>query len=585
MNQKLLLAHLLWTYSAFASSDVISAPTSPTSVPGGAILNQLNDQNRADLSGQVLQIPEEVVVFEGLKFVGPNQAIIDAANAYQQQDIGEKLSISDFITKLNHWMQTEKHFAITFIRQQDGTYSYLDQVIYEGADISNASGLRDGIADSVINYGVNPNQPVDVAQLERNATIQNELPGVVGQYGMVPGNANGTTRLRDQVGNGSRFTGHLGTNNEGMRAVGEIAGTGSLHMNNLLGFSDHFAVNGQASEHAGYISLSGDVLVHASGTRLSINGSTYQYGYDVLTDANHGLTSNRSRMTGTSNAYWSELTQPLLRNSENKINGILGYAYKTNTANANVNAVTAPYIDGLGQQQPGGSASQFFQQNDNGIHDVYLELNGTSGTRFGKVAYDFKFTYGEARQHLGSVYSADQFGADTYGGSFQKFNLQGQFSSLPISRLWDSSLTAATSMQFSDRNLVTAEQQYVGGAYQMRAWSPQLIGGAQVLWGELGIEKWLTSSLSIKPFIEAAGVRTNMTNYAEIINGVSVNSKNGNSNFMADVGLSLSYNPPVSGLTITGTVAGKLTANPSQFGMLVTDDSSVRGWLKAQWFF
>ena len=585
MKQKLLVFLLPSAFFSFALAQVSPiAPPIPT-VPSGAILNQLNEQNRPETFNQVAPISDDVVTFEGLKFVGSNPDIIAAANEFQRADIGQKLSISAFITKLNHWIQTEKHFPITFVKQKDGSYTYIDQVIYEGADIHNNSNLREEIIRGVINYGVEQGKPIDVAQLERNTTIQNELPGVIGQFGMLPGSATGATRLNDHIGNGDRVTGYVGVNNEGMQQTGTWQATGGLNLNNLLGQGEHFAINAQVADHSEYGSVTADTIVHSSGTRLSVNASTYQYKYDLYSASNAGLTSNTSNMTGISNAYWSELTQPMVRNAQNKINGILGYAYKTNIANSNVVAFTAPYVDSLGQLQPGGTASQYFNLNNNIINEQYVEVNGTSGTQIGRVSYDVKLTNGSARQTLGNIYSIDQQGPNAYGGTFQKVNLQAQFTSLAIPPIWDSAITASTSMQFSNRNLVTAEQQYVGGAYQMRAWSPQIIGGAQVIWGELGIEKWLTPNISLKPFLEAASVTTNINNYSQITNGASVNSGNGNTNFMADTGLTIVYSQPEDGLYLTGSVAAKLSNNPSQFGVQVVDHASVRGWIRAQWFF
>ena len=233
----------------------------------------------------------------------------------------------------------------------------------------------------------------------------------------------------------------------------------------------------------------------------------------------------------------------------------------------------------------GAQATSTIHLNDNRINEIYIGVAGASGFSFGNASYDLKLTHGKATQNLANIAAADPTGPNQYG-SFNKINLQGVVTSLPFPKLHDSTVSATTNIQWANRNLVSAEQLYVGGGYQMRGWQPQILGGARAAYLELALNTPITAEWSTKLFLEGAEVQANVNNYSTLINGVQVNSSNGNSNFISDAGLSAIYRPMrVPGLTVTGTLAGKFGKDPVQFGQPVADNSNYRAWLRILWAF
>lgn len=552
--------------------------------PSGAILNQLNQNNGVPHSTPNLT-SATVAPFSGIHFVGDDSKLIGLAEAYQRQFIGKKVTPEQVIQEINAYVQKEHGYAVTFLKAEskadNNTYGYIDAIKYDGVKLQNSSKLNSTKLLDVLNYKMHIGKPVDVAQLERNTTIASELPGVVNQYGMVPGQAPNSTALGVNSGNEGLQTGYLGLNNEGNDAMGKWQTSIGVNANNAFGNGERLTFNGQLSEKSQYGMLGIDLLGHPSGTRISLNASALDYSFHSTTISNSGFTYNDNKMTGYSNSYWLEALQPLVRTETDRINATAGFAYKTNVANSTVIATTIP-----NGQQPGGVATQGFNLNDNRIEEGYIDLAGASGFSVGNASYDVKYTHGNAKQFIPSGAAGYAQIIQSQYGSFNKLNLQGVFNSLAYSSLWDTSVAISVSAQLADHNLVSAEQMFVGGAYQMRGWAPQILGGADVAYLEIAANTPITSEWSTKLFIEGAEVKTNITNYYSQINGTGVSSANGNSNFISDAGVALTYKPQKpAGLTVTGTLAGKFGKEPSQFGVPIIDNSNYRAWLRLVWVF
>ena len=132
---------------------------------------------------------------------------------------------------------------------------------------------------------------------------------------------------------------------------------------------------------------------------------------------------------------------------------------------------------------------------------------------------------------------------------------------------------------------------YVGGAYQMRGWGPQILGGADVAYLELAVNVPISQEINTKVFLEEARIKTNISNYKSIASttpgsSTGVSSANGNLNSLGDIGLSTTYKPSkISGLSVTTTLAAKFGKDPKQFGVSIQDNSNYHAWLRLIWAF
>ena len=574
-----VLAYMAWAACAQAQT---------ATPPSGAILNQLN-QGNAQARPTTTTQNANVTPFEALNFVGDNSKLIGLADVFQRQFIGKKVSPDQVIQELNAYVQKEHGYPVTFIKSEadpkSNTYGYIDAIKYEGVKIQNSSKLNSKKLEEVLNYNVEVGKPVDVAQLERNTTVASELPGVVNQFGMIPGQSPNSTALGVTTLNDSLQSGYLGVNNEGNDSLGKWQATLGVVANNAFGNGERLTFNGQLTEKSQYGMMSFDTLVHPSGTRVSINASALDYSYHSTTISNNGFTNNDNKMTGFSNSYWLEVNQPLIRTEISRTNGTLGAAYKTNKSNSDVVATTT-----ANGSQAGGVSTADFALNDNRIEEGYIDLAGATGLSFGNVSYDVKYTYGNAKEFLTSGAGFAQIVQSQYG-PFHKGNIQGAFTSLPYESLYNSTFSASTSIQLANRNLVSAEQMYVGGAYQMRGWGPQILGGADVAYLELAVNVPISQEINTKVFLEEARIKTNISNYKSIASttpgsSTGVSSANGNLNSLGDIGLSTTYKPSkISGLSVTTTLAAKFGKDPKQFGVSIQDNSNYHAWLRLIWAF
>ena len=198
---------------AMSISLLTTAHAQTPPVPAGAILNQLN-QNNADKGSQKPLSNVEVMPYEAINFVGDDNKLVGLADKFQQRFIGKKVTNDQVIQELNAYVQKEHGYAVTFLKvlnkERENSYGYIDAIKFDGIRIQNNSRMSLKTLEDVLNYKIKVGDTVDVAQLERNTTLAQELPGIAAQYAMVPGKAPNSTALEAIVIDQARQTGYLG---------------------------------------------------------------------------------------------------------------------------------------------------------------------------------------------------------------------------------------------------------------------------------------------------------------------------------------------------------------------------------------
>ncbi|WP_211368461.1 ShlB/FhaC/HecB family hemolysin secretion/activation protein [Pseudoxanthomonas gei] len=131
--------------------------------------------------------------------------------------------------------------ARAYLPAQDVTSNALTIAVSEGVlgqvTLRNQSHLADDVANSRL-AGLRPGDPVTLEPIENRLLLLSDLPGVVVQSTMVPGQAPGTSDLVVDIAPGRRITGSIDADNAGNPYTGEYRLGSTVNLNNPLGRGD-----------------------------------------------------------------------------------------------------------------------------------------------------------------------------------------------------------------------------------------------------------------------------------------------------------------------------------------------------------
>ncbi|EIC4355816.1 ShlB/FhaC/HecB family hemolysin secretion/activation protein, partial [Salmonella enterica] len=114
---------------------------------------------------------------------------------------------------------------------------------YDSEQITNTSGLRDSVARHLVHTTTPQGDVVTRWQLEREALLLSELPGVNAQVTMKAGSLQGTTTPEITLTPGQKFGGYVGLDNQGDPTTGRSRVMTGGYANNLLGLGDQLRVD------------------------------------------------------------------------------------------------------------------------------------------------------------------------------------------------------------------------------------------------------------------------------------------------------------------------------------------------------
>ncbi|EAQ0041092.1 ShlB/FhaC/HecB family hemolysin secretion/activation protein [Salmonella enterica] len=184
---------------------------------------------------------------------------------------------------------------------------------YDGAHISNTSSVSTAVAQRLVSTTTPQGDVVTRKQLEREALLLGEIPGVNAQVSMKTGSQQGTTAPEITLTPGQRFGGYVGLDNQGDPTTGRSRVMLGGYANNLLGLGDQLRVDLlDAYEKSDLFNGSLDYSLLAGGgygTRVGVNYSHLNYHYNLS-----GLGFN-----GYSDNWGLYVTQPWIRTSRARV--------------------------------------------------------------------------------------------------------------------------------------------------------------------------------------------------------------------------------------------------------------------------
>ncbi|ECY4913169.1 ShlB/FhaC/HecB family hemolysin secretion/activation protein [Salmonella enterica subsp. enterica serovar Oranienburg] len=184
---------------------------------------------------------------------------------------------------------------------------------YDSAHISNTSSVSTAVAQRLVSTTTPQGDVVTRKQLEREALLLGEIPGVNAQVAMKTGSQPGTTTPEITLTPGQRFGGYVGLDNQGDPTTGRSRVMLGGYANNLLGPGDQLRVDLlDAYEKSDLFNGSLDYSLLAGGgygTRVGVNYSHLNYHYNLS-----GLGFN-----GYSDNWGLYVTQPWIRTSRARV--------------------------------------------------------------------------------------------------------------------------------------------------------------------------------------------------------------------------------------------------------------------------
>lgn len=397
--------------------------------------------------------------------------------------------------------------GITVVLQADAQGRVLAvKPVLVGIEVKDARAQPKADLRAMLSHEVRLPGPLDRRQIERNATLLNETPGINASYQLAPGAQGGQTRLLASVQDGAAMDGYASLDNAGNRQIGRQQLTAGLGLNNSGGWGERIALNGLRSEHGRYLQASVDTLLHASGLRGGVNASSFRYAYSV-SSAGAAVPYD-----GEASAAGAQLLLPLDRSEWSRNNLTLAREHKRNAGRAN-----------------GASTSDWV------VDTLSLGLQGQRALPAGTSAsYSLGAVFGQAAQRDAQAAQRDEpFLAQS--GRFRKAAAQASLSRA----LTDAGTTLALALtaQTANKNLPGSEKLQLGGAGLMRGREPQLVGGDRAVHAELRLDHPVGLGGRVGGFVERAWLQANVNR----VSAPAYQANTADEVTASDAGLRLSY--------------------------------------------
>ncbi|EMC1106844.1 ShlB/FhaC/HecB family hemolysin secretion/activation protein [Salmonella enterica] len=320
---------------------------------------------------------------------------------------------------------------------------------YDSAHICNTSSVSTSVAQRLVSTTTPQGDVVTRKQLEREALLLGEIPGVNAQVSMKTGSQQGTTAPEITLTPGQRFGGYVGLDNQGDPTTGRSRVMLGGYANNLLGPGDQLRVDLlDAYENSDLFNGSLDYSLLAGGgygTRVGVNYSHLNYHYNLS-----GLGFN-----GYSDNWGLYVTQPWIRTSRARVDVRLdgGQQFLTD--------IYPDELGGKGRKQVSSGA---------------LTLAGSVADLPGGVTgFGLTGTTGNVDLRNGTARLWNQ-----NSGQFARFNYQINHDQ----QVWGPfSVYAGVNGQLANNNLDASQKFLMGGPSAVRAYD---IGGGSVDEGVVG---------------------------------------------------------------------------------------------------
>ncbi|MCX4160048.1 MULTISPECIES: ShlB/FhaC/HecB family hemolysin secretion/activation protein [Paraburkholderia] len=411
---------------------------------------------------------------------------------------------------------------------------------YDKIVVHNESLVRDWAADMPLHV-LQPGDVVQTQRLESALLLTGDLAGVGDVASTLhPGSTVGTSQLDVAIPADRRVSGSVSLDNYGNRYTGGDRLGASLAVRSPLGIGDLFNVDGLVSdEHQYYGRASYQVPVGSYGTQIGAAYSALRYSL--------GKEFDQLDAHGTARTVGGFLTQPLIRRRDFNLSARIG-----------VDKVEL--IDKI---------DLYGTRNARNLLNWTLSLNGNLRDGFGGggvTSFSVSYLTGQLDFHDPLSKELDAISAHTEG-HFQVWN----FSLLRLQRLTDRfSLYGAFQAQVASKNLDSAEQFQLGGAYGVRGYPQGEGNGDQGYLATLELRYALTPAWQLAGFYDVGHVTISKDPWTSDVN----------SRTLGDVGVAVRWNYAAH-WSVDSALAWRVAGGTPDSG----PDHNPRVWIRGSYYF
>jgi hemolysin activation/secretion protein len=382
-------------------------------------------------------------------------------------------------------------------------------------------------------------EPVRQAELDRALLLLADVPGVVVDATLKPGDAVGTSSLEVEGSATGRFAGHATLDNYGDAYTGRARASGGLSVFNPLGLGDMFSASVLTSgEGMNFARIGYEAVVNGLGTRA---GADFQ---DLRYELGGSLEPLGAHGQAQAGSLW--LKHPIVRSREVNLYGQAQYGSKRLRDRVDAGAI----------------------RNDRHLDAWSLGLNGDWRDDLLSASastWSLGWTSGRLQFDDLAAFDADLATANTHG-SYSKWN--GSFSRVQSLGAADT-VYLQGAMQWTDQNLDSSEKMSVGGPNSVRAYDVGAVSAdrGHVVTAELrhGFGAGAAGRWQGIVFVDTAHVTLNRTAWTTGPNSATLSG--------AGVGLEW-FGPQL--WRFKASVASRLGSAPS----FLAESSHTRGWVE-----
>lgn len=405
---------------------------------------------------------------------------------------------------------------------------------YGRIQLDNHSRVDDGLLASILSP-LQSGQQIEQQALDRSLLMLSDVPGVVDNATLKPGEAVGTSDLGIAATTEQAVTGNVTVDNYGNRYTGRPRVGGAINFIDLLHHGDVLSLDVLSTGNdMNYGRLSEDVLLNGLGTHVGASYSVLDY------KLGHGLAALGGHGSANVASLWAR--QTFVRTRGANLYGQLEYDHKQLDDDIDSTAL----------------------QTDRHLDEATATLIGDWRDASGVNSWNLAFTQGHLDFDNAAARQADAATARTQGtfskwtANFNRIQAVGQ----------DDSVYVALSGQWSDTNLDASEKMVAGGLYTVRAYDMGVLSGDH---GLLGNVEWrhllgqvLGGQTQATVFFDSERITLNRTPWVAATNSATLNGG----------GVGLNWFGP-SQTSLQAAVAAPVGSRPE----LIASNKSVRGWI------
>ena len=409
---------------------------------------------------------------------------------------------------------------------------------YGNVSADNQSRVRHSLLQATL-APVQGGQAIGQSELDHALLLLSDIPGVVVNATLKPGEAVGTSDLLVNIAPGATVSGGIVLDNHGNRFTGRDRVGATLNFINPLHHGDVLTFNALSSGRGmRYGRIAYESLVNGRGSRLGGAWSALHYALG------EPLASLNAHGTARVQSVWAK--HPMVRTRDINLYGQVQYDHLRLRDHIDASAVrTDRQLDNLTLSMAGDARDGFLSPSVNA-----WSLGWTAG----RVGFD-----------NASAQLADADGARTQG-SFSKWNAN-------LARLQSLSpangLYLAYSGQWSNTNLDPSQKMTAGGPYTVRAYDTGAVSGDAGHLATIEVRHSLGAAWQghweVVAFVDSSRVKVNKI---ERVAGT-------NSATLSGAGVGLNWAGPDQ-WTAKGFIARRIGSVPA----LVASTASVRGWVE-----